>query len=127
MDDYKRAQINALDNPLLQDYIGRKDYKYIDCMTSRQIIRKLHDFGININQRLSVREKTHWTFDYVRTNNCRLPMIGNIDDRREIETAYDRGITKWHIHDNSTGAYMRTFSKNIPNMDLVQQAYYSVG
>ena len=127
MDDYKRAQINALDNPLLQDYIGRKDYKYIDCMTSRQIIRKLHDFGININQRLSVREKTHFTFDYVRTNNCRLPMIGNIDDRREIETAYDRGITKWHIHDNSTGAYMRTFSKNIPNMDLVQQAYYSVG
>ena len=126
-DSYKSPQVDALDNFYLQDYVYIKEYVPQDNIQLYALKRKLHDFGININQRLSVREKTHFTFDYVRTNNCRLPMIGNIDDRHEIETAYDRGITKWHISGNSTDAYMRTFSKNIPNMDLVQQAYYSVG
>ena len=126
-DDYKIPQSDAYDNPFMQDFIGKKRYSYILSLDSQKLKRKLHNFGININKYLSVREKTHYTFDYVRTNNCRLPMIGNIDDRREIETAYDRGITKWHISGNATDVYMRTFSKNIPNMDLVQQEYYSVG
>lgn len=126
-DSYKTPQINALDNFYLQDFVYIKEYVPQDNIQLYALKRKLHDFGININQRLSVREKTHFTFDYVRTNNCHLPMIGNIDDRHEIETAYDRGITKWHISGNASSEYMRTFSKNIPNMDLVQQEYYSVG
>ena len=126
-DNYKTSQIDAYSNPFLQDYIGRKDYKYIDCMSTRLLMRKLHDFGLNINQRLSVREKTHWTFDYVKTSNCSLPMIGNIDDRTEIEQAYNRGITKWHLSGNSYDSYMKTFNKNIPNMDLIQHEFYSVG
>ena len=47
----------------------------------------------------SVKSNNRIWFDYCQTENCILSEIPNNRDRKELENAFNRGITKWHYND----------------------------
>lgn len=61
-------------------------------------------FGYNYSRFGNVFENTRKSFDYCKTVNCDLsPLLINENDKSELESAFNRGLTKWHILiDNST-------------------------
>ena len=54
-------------------------------------------YGVEFNEIGNVYENFRRFYDYVQTNNCSLPSIPYNFARKEIESAFDRGVTKWHI------------------------------
>lgn len=93
------VQMPTLDafNDMVQDCImvGVSDILY-DCDIER-LFYDFHYYGINIGKIMSIRDNYHELFDYISTAECSLPFVSNRDQRSEIESAYDRGITRWHF------------------------------
>lgn len=61
-----------------------------------------------------VQDNCRYLFDYAETLNCSLPCISNLRERNEIERAFNKGLTKWHITSSCTDA-LRTFNKDYTN------------
>lgn len=58
-------------------------------------------------------------YDYVETVNCSLPNIPYDVARKELEKAFDRGVTKWHYNsDDEYEEYVNIVDYNINNYQV---------
>ena len=60
------------------------------------ICGELYTYGYKYRTTRSVKYNCRIWFDYCQTEQCKLPDIINLNDRTELEQAFNRGITKWH-------------------------------
>lgn len=107
------AQLNDLekqqDNFSIPSYIANNDTYYQDNVFQYDVIMYdeyeiktllslFQKQGYTINAIQSIRKNNRYWFDYVQTQECYLPFISTLLDRKQIETIYDNGVTKWHIN-----------------------------
>lgn len=97
-DNYSVPSFIASDDIQYQDFPFILSCEMYDEAEIQTITTRWHRYGYKINKRGSVRENTRIDFDYVKTIDCNLPFITNIRDKDDIESAYDNGITRWHIN-----------------------------
>ena len=97
-DNYSVPSFIASDDIQYQDFPFILSCEMYDEDEIQTIITRWQRYGYKINKRGSVRENTRIDFDYVKTIDCNLPFITNIRDKNEIESAYNNGITRWHIN-----------------------------
>lgn len=119
----------AVDNASIPNNIATDDKYYLDRPylleytldgfdNKRCLYNDVHNFGVVIDRFNNVLENYHNDFDYVLTQNCTLPSIRNIVDRKEIEDAFNSGITKWHLNigngvvEDSTSAKIAKYTMN---------------
>lgn len=57
----------------------------------------LYAYGYDINELGNPFENTRVWFDYVQTNNCKLSLNINNEDKKELEDMFNRGVHKFHI------------------------------
>lgn len=86
-------------------------------------IKELHDvlgemylYGYRYPDVKSVRDNCRVWFDYCETAGCILSGLTNYHDRQIIESAFDRGITKWHAELNGVG-FNSDFNRNLNNVE----------
>ncbi len=97
-DNYSVPSFIASDDIQYQDFPFILSCEMYDEDEIQTIITRWQRYGYKINKRGSVRENTRIDFDYVKTIDCNLPFITNIRDKNELESAYNNGITRWHIN-----------------------------
>ena len=97
-DNYSVPSFIASDDIQYQDFPFILSCEMYDESEIQTIVTRWQRYGYKINKRGSVRENTRIDFDYVKTIDCNLPFITNIRDKNEIESAYNNGITRWHIN-----------------------------
>lgn len=134
VDEYRLPSIDAFSDYKYGDYVYCRNYEILDQHWKDYYYNIIHKYGIAIDYETSLRVNYHTTFDYVRTSDCSLPFILNPTDRREIESAYNRGITRWHITPKSgddthydttkTSTAIRFFDKSVYNLDNVLYGKY---
>lgn len=71
--------------------------KWADKEDILNIVSELYLYGYRYNEAKSIKSNCRLWYDYCQTEKCNLPDIKNIFDRRKIEQAFDRGVTKWHF------------------------------
>lgn len=79
-----------VDSPIRCDVI-------VDYEDELRVFNFTHRFGSNIEKMGDVKTNNRTVFDYIRTESCFLPEIHNNMQKSDLESAFDRGITKWHI------------------------------
>jgi hypothetical protein len=86
-------------------------------------IKELHDvlgemylYGYRYPDVKSVRDNCRVWFDYCETAGCILSGLTNYHDRQIIESAFDRGITKWHAELDGAG-FNSDFNRNLNNVE----------
>lgn len=97
-DNYSIPSFIASDDIQYQDFPFILSCEMYDESEIQTIVTRWQKYGYKINKRGSIRENTRIDFDYVKTIDCNLPFITNIRDKNELETAYNNGITRWHIN-----------------------------
>lgn len=124
-DVVKNVDIDALDD-LKQDLITEIDYEIVNKSLYKTVLYDIHYFGENVDLIESVKNNYHMNFDYVETIECNLNFVPNIGDRNEIEFAYNRGLTRWHMNNiNENNSFdMSVFNKNLLN--LSKNAYKAI-
>ena len=124
-DMYTMPSNNGMENIIYQDIPIVRNYDVKELSDILKILSKLHHNGININREERVKINFHKTFDYVQTQNCHLPNIPNYSEREEIEKAYDRGITRWHIYERENGYFPDSLiNMNKDCINLSNNYYY---
>lgn len=85
-----------------------------------------HCFGVPftaIKNIISYKEREF--FDVIYTDNAKLNIIGNEDDKKEIEDAFNNGLTKWHLGAlttvpielrNEASVILRTLDRSVVNI-----------
>lgn len=61
------------------------------------IAGELYTYGYRYRTTRSVKYNCRVWFDYCQTENCKLPDVTNLNDRAQLEQAFNRGLTKWHF------------------------------
>lgn len=61
------------------------------------IAGELFAFGYKYRATKSIKSNCRVWFDYCQTEYCKLPDITNLNDRAQLEQAFNRGLTKWHF------------------------------
>ena len=130
MDTVNLPSINAFDDMYIQDRIDFITFEPEDYYNDyKAAFNFIHKYGIFIDRVESVRKNYHMLFDFVKTSNCDLPFLTNITDRNNIESAYNRGITRWHI--NNYGLNLvdensyTNFNTRALNLDETSFDYYN--
>lgn len=77
------------------------------------ICGKCFVYGYTFPRVASVFSNCRVWFDYCQTEECNLANFTNYLDRKELEQAFNRGLTKWH-YDRDFG-FSRYFDKKINN------------
>lgn len=126
---------NMVDSLSVPPYISQDDISKLDkvFVFNNSILSEdeklnafynMHYFGYEYNHIDSVSRNYKYIFDYVKTSDCKLQYIKNPNDRSELEDAYNRGITRWHIaminlDEQSALPIFRNFDKNVVNYDNI--------
>lgn len=97
-DNYSVPSFIASDDIQYQDFPFILSCEMYDESEIQTIATRWQRYGYKINKRGSIRENTRIDFDHVKTIDCNIPFITNIRDKNELETAYNNGITRWHIN-----------------------------
>lgn len=88
-----------------------REYVDINNPVLTEFIKGVYNFGYNYPCIESPFDNTRISFDYVKTVDCDLSSLKiSKEDRMELENAFNRGITKWHIYDSDGGVI---FSSNM--------------
>ena len=66
------------------------------------IVGEIYTYGYRYRTTRSVKYNCRVWFDYCQTEECKLPLIPNLQDRETLQNAFNRGLTKWH-YDNEFG------------------------
>lgn len=106
----------SINDTEIQDSVIHLKYSIKDKNEKERICNYFTYYGININRIENPIVNERLNFDYVQTENINLSqVIKNNYDRKNIERAFNNGITKWHI-DTCYSEAFKTFNKNYVNM-----------
>lgn len=118
-DIYEQDEVFVLFRSALQD----KQNNIADMM------RYVHCNGIGVDYVNDIRYVERDFFDYYQTDNCQLCGNMNADDRIELNSAFNRGIRRWHLDRakdsalpsdvdkrNAVLGILMEFDKTTPNM-----------
>lgn len=124
---------------MYQDSIALVEHIPLDTIDYQSLLHQFHEQGYNINRDDNPIENRRATFDYVRTENCKLSTIPNLVHRKVIENALNNGMNRWHIfvddvpfgehltHQNSGFNFRYFLKERMNNPDLVTFKYQYIG
>ena len=97
----------SLDSYSIPAFIGSDSVYYdgvfvVDCQIRDENIKRAYFYdshcnGVKVADSMTIGKVNKELFDYVQTIGCNIPDIPIIVHRKEIESAFDRGIRKFHI------------------------------
>lgn len=116
-DNFNTTSINAFDDMKYQDDILYYECEINDDFMKKSLYDDIHIYGIQSGGYIDFKHNSHNSFDYIIGElepNC----ISNANDRVELQSAFMRGITKWHVdgadYDNEN---VVTMNRNTINID----------
>lgn len=130
LNDLKNAQdifsiptANAM-SAILQDLVLIRDFIFTDDNEVDSVYMDILYYGYEKNIYRSITEATHECYDYVRTANAYFPQIGNLNYRRVMENAFNRGVTLWHFdlfedHKDDYGNAIPNMNRNVTNIQII--------
>lgn len=122
LEAYPQKQTNSTEyaeNDLYQDevFVLEHDLYSFNTADSERIGLDFHFNGVPIDILTSITRKYRDIFDVNYTYNCKI--YGNISnsDRTELQNAFDRGVTRWHLGDLAQGriSWLTQMNKNVCN------------
>lgn len=116
-DFYKNVSEFAINDVEYQDDIFVVKCEIQDAEDRKRIVRNLNNYGIPYKGLTNLSSNFMTNFDYIKTVDCEIPSITNIEDRRIIESAFNSGITRWHI-DTCNSIEIKRLSKQFCNLPL---------
>lgn len=115
-DSYNIPSYIAQNDTEFQDNLVVYDYEMYNTNEINTLLSLFRLQGYAINNVDTIRYNSRIWFDYVKTQNCNLPFINNIINKKAIEQIYDNGVTRWHI--NTSAGVMKAqtqFNTNVNN------------
>lgn len=85
-----------------------------------KIAKDLHYNGVPVDGVFNIFNKYRDIFDVCVCSNCDIKGNINNDDRDELNSAFNRGVTKWHISNVGASIYLKTFDKSVSNLYISQ-------
>ena len=86
-DRFYQDRIRVVRNKVQSDNVSYNEY-----------LDLIYYYGYERTHNINILDNTRIKFDYCQTMGCDLCDLKlNDDDRQELEAAFDRGLTKWHI------------------------------
>ena len=128
-DIYTEPSINALDDLIYQDGVFAVNVNaYKNTYFYNQIGESFRYYGVNWNRFGKLIEDVRTDFRYIRTEDCSIPSVKNIEDRKKLESIFNRGLTIWNIR-NPTSPLderpsARTLDKSGYNLPITMYKYY---
>lgn len=105
---------NAADDLTRQDNIMFQKVQISDYRNKERLARFFHAYGINIDAFSTLILRSRKNFGFTSTKNVSLTNITNIEDRKILENAFNRGIRYYYI-DSAPQNIIRTLDLTIPN------------
>lgn len=99
-----------LDYPIIYERVPDKH-------TVEEVFNIIKTYGIEFNNYDKVTNNYRKVFDYVKTENCVLQNLTDIYVRRDLERAFDRGVTKWHYL-TAVSDFGHSMDKSLHNYQL---------
>lgn len=125
---------DASDYLTFQDYIYILTYDLLPTIEKDRLENHLHENGYAIMNEGNPISINRSTFDYCETDNAHLNCIKNLYQRKEIESALNRGMTRWHIFvplthrpQNYYDYDFLNFIKSSANYDISTMEYRTAG
>lgn len=123
-DTYRIPTVNAM-SAILQDLVLVREITPADSNEVITLFMDLTYYGFQKTHYRSVIEPTHECYDYIQTASAYFPQIPNLEHRRALETAFNRGVTMWHFdlidhYKTHYGDAVQSMNRNVSNNQITE-------